>query len=122
MLRQQVFDATVRRSNTEQRMRLGAEAGGRIVALGHESITSNLPDEDFFEPVGIGTHFLYGGENRRINHDVVRLNWTLSGSMRAPARRSAWSAWNAPWTSWRKPSAWTPSPCARSTTPSRTRN
>ncbi|MDQ1229538.1 xanthine dehydrogenase family protein molybdopterin-binding subunit [Sphingomonas sp. SORGH_AS_0879] len=84
MLRQQVFDATVRRSNTEQRMRLGAEAGGRIVALGHESITSNLPDEDFFEPVGIGTHFLYGGENRRINHDVVRLNWTLSGSMRAP--------------------------------------
>ncbi len=33
----------------------GAEAGGRIVALGHESITSNLPDEDFFEPVGIGT-------------------------------------------------------------------
>jgi len=84
MLRQQVFDATVRRSNTEQRMRLGAEAGGRIVALGHEAITSNLPDEDFFEPVGIGTHFLYAGENRRINHDVVRLNWTLSGSMRAP--------------------------------------
>ena len=84
MLRQQVFDATVRRSNTEQRMRLGAEAGGRIVALGHESITSNLPDEDFFEPVGIGTHFLYAGENRRINHDVVRLNWLLSGSMRAP--------------------------------------
>jgi xanthine dehydrogenase YagR molybdenum-binding subunit len=61
MLRQQVFDATVRRSNTEQRMRLGAEAGGRIVALGHEAITSNLPDEDFFEPVGIGTHFLYAG-------------------------------------------------------------
>ncbi|WP_433908830.1 xanthine dehydrogenase family protein molybdopterin-binding subunit [Sphingomonas yabuuchiae] len=84
MLRQQVFDATVRRSNTEQRMRLGAEAGGKIVALGQEAITSNLPDEDFFEPVGIGTHFLYGGENRRINHDVVRLNWTLSGSMRAP--------------------------------------
>lgn len=84
MLRQQVFDATVRRSNTEQRMRLGAEAGGRIVALGHESLTSNLPGEDFFEPVGIGTHFLYAGENRRIHHDVVRLNWLLSGSMRAP--------------------------------------
>ncbi|WP_343526677.1 xanthine dehydrogenase family protein molybdopterin-binding subunit [Sphingomonas sp.] len=84
MLRQQVFDATVRRSNTEQRMRLGAEAGGRIVALGHEAITANLPEEDFFEPVGIGTHFLYAGENRRINHDVARLNLLLSGSMRAP--------------------------------------
>jgi xanthine dehydrogenase YagR molybdenum-binding subunit len=84
MLRQQVFDATVRRSNTEQRMRLGAEAGGRIVALGQESLTSNLPGEDYFEPVGIGTHFLYAGENRRINHDIVPMNWLLSGSMRAP--------------------------------------
>ncbi|NJR78635.1 xanthine dehydrogenase family protein molybdopterin-binding subunit [Sphingomonas corticis] len=84
MARQQVFDATVRRSNTEQHLKLGADADGRIVALIHDSLVSNLPDEDFFEPVGIGTHFAYAGENRRINHDVVRLNRTLSGSMRAP--------------------------------------
>lgn len=120
MLRQQVFDATVRRSNTEQRMRLGAEAGGKIVALGQEAITSNLPDEDFFEPVGIGTHFLYGGENRRINHDVVRLNWTLSNRCVRRARRSAWSAWNARWTNWPRRSASIRSNCARSTNPSRT--
>jgi xanthine dehydrogenase YagR molybdenum-binding subunit len=84
MARQQVFDATVRRSNTEQHVKLGADADGRIVALVHDSLVSNLPEEDFFEPVGIGTHFAYAGENRRINHDVVRLNQTLSGSMRAP--------------------------------------
>ncbi|EZP56550.1 xanthine dehydrogenase family protein molybdopterin-binding subunit [Sphingomonas sp. RIT328] len=84
MARQQVFDATVRRSNTEQRMRLGADADGKLIAIGHETITSNLPGEDYFEPAGMATHFLYDGENRLITHDIVRLDWTLSGSMRAP--------------------------------------
>ncbi len=84
MARQQVFDATVRRSNTEQRMRLGADANGKLSAIGHETITSNLPGEDFFEPAGMATHFLYEGENRLITHDIVRLDWLLSGSMRAP--------------------------------------
>jgi xanthine dehydrogenase YagR molybdenum-binding subunit len=84
MSRQQVFDATVRRSNTEQRMRLGADAQGKLTAIGHETITSNLPGEDYFEPAGMATHFLYEGENRLITHDIVRLDWLLSGSMRAP--------------------------------------
>ena len=84
MSRQQVFDATVRRSNTEQRLRLAADADGRLTAIGHETLTSNLPGEDFFEPAGMGTHFAYAAENRRITHDIVRLNWMLSGSMRAP--------------------------------------
>ncbi|MES2754900.1 MAG: xanthine dehydrogenase family protein molybdopterin-binding subunit [Pseudomonadota bacterium] len=84
MARQQVFDATVRRSNTEQRVRLGADAHGRLTAIGHETLVSNLDGDDFFEPAGLSTHFLYAGENRLITHDIVRLNQTLSGSMRAP--------------------------------------
>jgi xanthine dehydrogenase YagR molybdenum-binding subunit len=84
MARQQVFDATVRRSNTEQRLRLGADADGRLSAIGHETLVSNLPGEDYFEPTGVSTHFLYAGENRLITHDIVRLDWMLSGSMRAP--------------------------------------
>lgn len=88
MARQQVFDATVRRSNTEQRMRLGADANGKLTALGHETLTSNLPEEGFFEPCGIGTHFAYAAPNRQIDHDIVRLDWLLSGSMRAPGEAS----------------------------------
>ena len=84
MTRQQVFDATVRRSNTRQRIRLGARADGRLTAMGHETVSANLPDEDFFEPAGVSTMFLYAGENRRITHDLVRMNLVLSGSMRAP--------------------------------------
>lgn len=84
MARAQVFDATVRRSNTEQRIRLGATAEGKLTAIAHESLISNLPGEGYFEPCGIGTHFLYAGENRLITHEMVRVNQLLSGSMRAP--------------------------------------
>jgi xanthine dehydrogenase YagR molybdenum-binding subunit len=84
MTRQQVFDATVRRSNTEQRVRLGADATGKLCAIGHETVATNLPEETFFEPAGISTHFLYAGENRLITHDLVRMDQLLSGSMRAP--------------------------------------
>ena len=84
MARQQVFDATVRRSNTEQRIRLGCDADGTLTAIAHETLTSNLPGEGYFEPAGQATHFLYAGENRTITHDLVELDWMLSGSMRAP--------------------------------------
>ena len=84
MARQQVFDATVRRSNTEQRIRLAADAHGKLTGLGHETLASNLPGEDYFEPAGIGTQFAYAADNRLIDHKLVRLNWLLSGSMRAP--------------------------------------
>lgn len=84
MARQQVFEATVRRSNTEQRVRLAATRDGRLTAIGHESLTSNQPGEDFFEPVGIGTHLIYAAANRVIGHRQVPLNLVLSGSMRAP--------------------------------------
>jgi xanthine dehydrogenase YagR molybdenum-binding subunit len=84
MARQQVFDATVRRSNTEQRVRLAADAQGKLTGLGHETLASNLPGEDYFEPAGIGTQFAYAAPNRLIDHKLVRLNWLLAGSMRAP--------------------------------------
>jgi xanthine dehydrogenase YagR molybdenum-binding subunit len=84
MSRQQVFDATVRRSNTHQRIRLGAGRDGRLTTVVHETLCSNIEGEEYFEPAGVSTHFLYAGENRRITHDLVSMNWLLSGSMRAP--------------------------------------
>ncbi|MCP6280602.1 molybdopterin-dependent oxidoreductase, partial [Klebsiella pneumoniae] len=50
MTRQQVFDATVRRSNTQQRFRLAAGADGKLTGIGHETLCSNLPGEGYFEP------------------------------------------------------------------------
>ncbi|MBI0474274.1 xanthine dehydrogenase family protein molybdopterin-binding subunit [Sphingomonas sp. MA1305] len=84
MARQQVFDATVRRSNTEQRVRLGADTDGKLSMLGHNCLVSNLPEEGFFEPCGQATQFLYAAPNITITHDIVRLDWLLAASMRAP--------------------------------------
>jgi xanthine dehydrogenase YagR molybdenum-binding subunit len=95
MSRQQVFDATVRRSNTHQRIRLGAGRDGRITAVAHETLCSNIDGEEYFEPAGVSTHFLYAGENRRITHDLVPMNWLLSGSMRAPGEAAGMLALEA---------------------------
>ena len=84
MSRQQVFEGTMRRSETRQRVRLAADAEGRLTGLEHDSRVSSLFDESFSEPVQQATHFLYGGENRRYVSEIVRLNRTCAGSVRAP--------------------------------------
>lgn len=84
MSRPQVMETTVRRTNTEQRVALGADKTGKIHTLIHNSLVSNLPSELFFEPVAVATHFLYGGENRQVKYEMVRMHQLLAGSMRAP--------------------------------------
>lgn len=84
MTRQQVFQTVMRRSETRQRVRLACDAGGRLIGLGHEALVSNLPGEDFAEPVTQATEFLYGGENRRLNVEVARIARLTAGSVRAP--------------------------------------
>jgi xanthine dehydrogenase YagR molybdenum-binding subunit len=84
MSRQQVFESTMRRSETSQRIRLAADAEGRLTGIGHEALVSNLEDESFSEPVTQATAFLYRGENRVIGHRIARVNRTCAGSVRAP--------------------------------------
>lgn len=84
MTRPQVFEATMRRSETRQRIRLAADGEGRLTAIGQDSWVSNLPSESFSEPTDLATHFLYAGENRSYNYVLRRRNLTCAGSMRAP--------------------------------------
>lgn len=84
MSRQQVFDFTMRRSETRQRVRLAADLQGRLTGIGHEAWVSNLPEETFSEPVTQATPFLYRGDNRVIGHHIARIHRTCAGSMRAP--------------------------------------
>ncbi|MES1964040.1 xanthine dehydrogenase family protein molybdopterin-binding subunit [Psychrobacter sp. AH5] len=84
MSRPQVMEATIRRSNTRQRIAIGCDKDGIIDTMIHETISSNLPGESFFEPAALSTHYLYRGENRLVNYQKVELNQVLSGSMRAP--------------------------------------
>ena len=84
LTRPQVFEAVMRRSETSQRIRLAADADGRLTGIGHEARVSNLPEEAFAEPVTQATPFLYRGENRVIGMEIARLNRPCAGSVRAP--------------------------------------
>lgn len=84
LTRQQVFQTITRRSETRQRVRLAADAGGRLTGLGHDAFVSNLPDEKFAEPVTQATEFLYDGANRHLSVEIGRITRMTAGSVRAP--------------------------------------
>ncbi|MDS9468874.1 xanthine dehydrogenase family protein molybdopterin-binding subunit [Paracoccus sp. MBLB3053] len=82
--RQQVFDTIMRRSETRQRLRLAADARGNLTGIGHEAWVSNLPGEQFAEPVTQATEFLYRGESRKLAVNISRISRLTAGSVRAP--------------------------------------
>tara|TARA_R110000751_G_scaffold2018_9_gene9114 strand:- start:47020 stop:49209 length:2190 start_codon:yes stop_codon:yes gene_type:complete len=84
MSRQQVFQCIMRRSETTQRLRLAADADGKLLGFGHEALVSNLPGETFAEPVLQSSHFLYGADNRELVLNVARIHRMTAGSVRAP--------------------------------------
>jgi xanthine dehydrogenase YagR molybdenum-binding subunit len=84
LTRPQIFNHTTHRSPTIQRVRIGTDAGGKILALAHDNIVANLPGKTFFEPVALATTMLYAGAHRRTTHRMVELDLPESASMRAP--------------------------------------
>jgi len=84
LTRQQMFHVTTHRSDTVQRIRLGADSDGRILAIGHDSFSGNLPGEQTFEGSALQTRTLYAGANRLTRHRLAALDVPIASSMRAP--------------------------------------
>jgi xanthine dehydrogenase YagR molybdenum-binding subunit len=84
LTRQQLFHVVGHRTNTIQRVRLGTDADGRILAEAHEAWSGNEPGNDEFEPTVLGTRSRYAGENRLNTHRLVDLDLPPAISMRAP--------------------------------------
>jgi len=84
MARAQLFHNVYRRTDTHQRIRLAADAGGKLTAIGHESVVSQGPDGGFMEPVALGTIALYEAPVRHFGHRVVTLDMVQAGAVRAP--------------------------------------
>jgi xanthine dehydrogenase YagR molybdenum-binding subunit len=55
LTRQQIFHVTTHRSNTIQRLRLGTDRDGRILAIGHDVFSGNLPSEQTYEGAALQT-------------------------------------------------------------------
>lgn len=84
MARAQLFHNIYRRTDTHQRIRLAADAEGRMTAIGHDSVVSQGPDGGFMEPVALGSISLYAAPVRHFSHKVVTLDMVQAGAVRAP--------------------------------------
>ena len=84
LTRQQVFHVTTHRSDTIQRIRLGTDRDGRILAIGHDVFSGNLRGEQTYEGAALQTRTLYAGANRLTRHRLALLDIPVASSMRAP--------------------------------------
>jgi xanthine dehydrogenase YagR molybdenum-binding subunit len=84
LTRQQIFHISTHRSDTIQRVRLGTDRNGRILAIGHDVFSGNLPSEQTYEGAALQTRTLYAGPNRLTRHRVAPLDIPVASSMRAP--------------------------------------
>jgi xanthine dehydrogenase YagR molybdenum-binding subunit len=84
LTRQQVFHVTTHRSDTIQRIRLGTDRNGRILAIGHDVFSGNLRSEQTYEGAALQTRTLYAGANRLTRHRLAPLDIPVASSMRAP--------------------------------------
>src|SRR5437879_5877565 len=84
LTRQQIFHVTTHRSDTIQRVRLGTDREGRILAIGHDVFSGNLSSEQTYEGAALQTRTLYAGANRLTRHRLAPLDIPVASSMRAP--------------------------------------
>ena len=88
--RKQMFTSNGYRPRTIQRLRLGADSEGRLLALTHDGLTSMSHPAlgEFSEPVGLQSEMLYSSANNAVTHRLVPLNAPLPTYMRAPGEAS----------------------------------
>jgi xanthine dehydrogenase YagR molybdenum-binding subunit len=84
LTRQQEFPVTTHRSDTIQRIRLGTDREGHILAIGHDVFSGNLASEQTYEAAAMQTRSLYAGANRETRHRLAPLDIPVASSMRAP--------------------------------------
>src|ERR1700681_2755500 len=84
LTRQQIFHVTTHRSDTIQRVRLATDRDGKILAIGHDVFSGNLPSEQTFDAAALQTRTLYAGPNRQTRHRLAPLDIPVASSMRAP--------------------------------------
>jgi xanthine dehydrogenase YagR molybdenum-binding subunit len=82
--RQQMFAVTGYRTPTIQRLRLGADADGRMTAISHEVFEQSSTLREFAEQTAVATRKMYAAPNRRTSHRLARLDVPTPTWMRAP--------------------------------------
>ncbi|ALL71337.1 Periplasmic aromatic aldehyde oxidoreductase, molybdenum binding subunit YagR (plasmid) [Paraburkholderia caribensis MBA4] len=82
--RGQMFTTTGHRPETLQRMRLSADAQGKLASLRHEAINTTSFTDDYTETCGVVSQSLYSCANVLVSHKMTKVNRGSPTSMRAP--------------------------------------
>ncbi|MBT0769600.1 xanthine dehydrogenase family protein molybdopterin-binding subunit [Kineosporia sp. J2-2] len=82
--RQQMFSLVGYRTPTIQRVRLGAEADGRLNSITHEVVEQTSTVKEFAEQTAVATRSMYAAPHRRTSHRLARLDVPVPSWMRAP--------------------------------------
>jgi xanthine dehydrogenase YagR molybdenum-binding subunit len=82
--RSQMFGMVGYRPLTEQRLRLGAAADGRLTAMRHDVIANTSCQEDWMEPAALITRMLYRSDSQETSHRLARLNFGTPTFTRGP--------------------------------------
>jgi xanthine dehydrogenase YagR molybdenum-binding subunit len=84
LTRQQMFSLVGYRTPTLQRVRLGADVDGRIVAVEHDAVEQTSRIKEYAEQTTVATRLMYRGHARRTTHRLVPLDVAVPSWMRAP--------------------------------------
>jgi xanthine dehydrogenase YagR molybdenum-binding subunit len=79
-----MFTNAGRRTETVQKISLGADSSGKLNAIKHDTLSETSFVDEFVEPAGVATAMLYSSPNAEISHSLVRLNKVAPCPMRAP--------------------------------------
>lgn len=82
--RPQVLTDVGHRSETIQRLQIGATSDGTITALSHHVLAHTSLEDEFAEPATISSRMLYNVNNYRAEQELFRLHIMKPSWMRAP--------------------------------------
>ena len=82
--RQQMFAYTGYRTPTIQRLRLAADADGRLQSISHEAKEQTSRLKEFAEQTAICSRWMYAAPNRRTAHQLLALDVPTPSWLRAP--------------------------------------
>lgn len=84
LTRQQMFALAGYRTPTIQRIRLGADRDGTLIAISHDVIEQTANVYEWNEQTAVPTRMMYAAPNRRTTHRLARLDLPANMWMRAP--------------------------------------
>jgi len=82
--RQQMFTSNGHRSRTIQKISLGSDKAGKLIAVKHLTTSETSFVDEFVETAGVATKMIYDVPNLDATHSIVRLNKGTPCPTRAP--------------------------------------